>query len=188
MKTTARKKKLLIQVKENQKELLQNCRDIIRFSKPEDVYKQTEKGRNRIENRDVSIYVNKKQFIGDKQWNGYIESIVCVERQTSVFDTKEKEYKNRQESAVYVSNHKLSAEQGAGIIRKHWFIENKDHHVRDVTLKEDESRIRVNPENISALRSFALNILRKNKIENIKGELYENSLDYYSLYSYQHFI
>jgi len=55
-------------------------------------------------------------------------------------------------------------------------------------LKEDESRIRVNPENISALRSFALNILRKNKIENIKGELYENSLDYYSLYSYQHFI
>lgn len=82
----------------------------------------------------------------------------------------------------------LGAEQGAGIIRKHWSIENKDHHVRDVTLKEDESRIRVNPENISALRSFALNILRINKIENIKGELYENSLDYYSLYSYQHFI
>ena len=34
-----KEKKLLIQVKENQKELLQNCRDIIRFSKPEDVYK-----------------------------------------------------------------------------------------------------------------------------------------------------
>jgi hypothetical protein len=55
-------------------------------------------------------------------------------------------------------------------------------------LKEDESRIRVNPENMSALRSFALNILRINKIENIKGEIYENSLDYYSLYSYQQFI
>lgn len=188
MATTAKKKKLLIQVKENQKELLQNCRDIIRFSKPEDVYKQTEKGRNRIENRDVSIYVNKKQLIGDKQWNGYIESIVCVERQTSIFDTKEKKHKDRYESAVYVSNHKLGAEQGGRLIRKHWSIENKDHHVRDVTMKEDESRIRVNPENISALRSFALNILRKNKIENIKGELYENSLDYYSLYSYQHFI
>lgn len=90
--------------------------------------------------------------------------------------------------AVYVSNHKLTAEQGSGLIRKHWFIENKDHHVRDVTFKEDESRIRVNPENMSALRSFALNILRKNEIENIKGEIYENSLDYYSLYSYQQFI
>jgi len=188
MAATVKKKKLLIQVKENQKELLQNCRDIIRFSKPEDACQETEKGRNRIENRDVSVYVNEKQFIGDKQWDGYIESVVCVERQTSVFNTKEKKHKDRYESAVYVSNHKLSAEQGARLIRKHWLIENKDHHVRDVTLKEDESRIRVNPENISALRSFALNILRKNKIENIKGELYENSLNYYGLYSYQQFI
>ena len=186
--TTAKKKKLLIQLKENQKELLQNCRDIIRFSKPEDTYLETEKGRNRIENRNVSVYTNEKQFIGDKQWDGYIESIVCVERQTSIFDTKEKEYKNRHEIALYVSNHKLGARQGAGLIRKHWYIENKDHHVRDVTLKEDESRIRINPENMSAIRSFALNILRKNKIENIKGELYENSLDFYGLYSYQQFI
>ena len=65
---------------------------------------------------------------------------------------------------------------------------HKDHHVRDVTLKEDESRIRVNPENIAALRSFALNVLRINDVGNIKGELYVNSLDYYNLYSYQHFI
>ncbi len=32
----------------------------------------------------------------------------------------------------------------------------KDHH-GDVTLREDESRIRVNPENMSTIRSFALN-------------------------------
>jgi len=55
-------------------------------------------------------------------------------------------------------------------------------------LKEDESRIRINPENISTIRSFALNILRKNKVKNIKGELYENSLDFFNLYSYQQFI
>ncbi len=73
-------------------------------------------------------------------------------------------------------------------IRNHWFIENKDHHIRDVTLREDYSIIRVKPENISALRSFALNVLRKNKINTINNELYQNSLQYYNLYSYQQFI
>jgi hypothetical protein len=57
---TMAKKKLLIQVKENQKELQQNCRDIIRFSEPEYVFRETEKGRNRVENRDVSVYGNEK--------------------------------------------------------------------------------------------------------------------------------
>lgn len=128
------------------------------------------------------------QFICDIQWSGYVESVICVERQTSVFITKEKIYKERSEVEVYIANHKVNAMQSSGLIRKHWYIENKDHHVRDVTLREDESRIRVNPENMSTIRSFALNVLRKNNIENIKGELYGNSLDLYGLYSYKHFI
>ena len=111
-----------------------------------------------------------------------------MERQTSVFNTKEKIYKDRSEVAVYIANYEMDAMQPNELIRKHWHIENKDHHVRDVTLREDESRIRLNPENMSTLRSFALNVLRKNNIENIKGELYENSLDFYNLYIYQHFI
>ncbi len=82
----------------------------------------------------------------------------------------------------------MNALQSNGLVRKHWYIENKDHHVRDVTLREDESRIRGNPENMSVLRSFALNVLRKNNVKNIKGELYGNSLDSYNLYCYQHFI
>ena len=134
------------------------------------------------------MYCDQMQFISDEQWARHIGAVIRVERQVSVFDTKEKTYKDRNEVAVYISNYKVSAAQANDLIRKHWFIENKDHHVRDVTLREDESRIRVVPENISTIRSFALNILRKNKIENIKGELYENSLDYYNLYCYQQFI
>jgi predicted transposase YbfD/YdcC len=148
----------------------------------------SEKGRNRIEERSTSVYHDQLQFICDEQWSKYIESVICVERQTSVFDTKEKTYKDRSEVAVYIANYKADATQSNELVRKHWLIENKDHHVRDVTLNEDESRIRVNPENMSTLRSFVLNILRKNNIENVKGELYENSLDFYNLYSYQHFI
>lgn len=128
------------------------------------------------------------QFIDDVQWSQYIKSVICVKRQTLVFNTKEKIYKDRSEVAVYIANYKINATLAGSIIRKHWYIENKDHHVRDVTLGEDEARIRVNPENMSTIRSFALNVLRKNNVENIKGELYENSLDLFNLYSYKHFI
>ena len=55
-------------------------------------------------------------------------------------------------------------------------------------MKEDFSRIRSNLDNIARLRSTALNVLRKNNVKNVAGELYENSLDYYKLYSYKHFI
>jgi len=182
-------KKLIIQLKENQKELLQNSNDIIHFSSNEDIYQSTgEKNRNRIEERTVEIYEKQNGFIENPQWKRHIKAVISVERKTQVYNTKEKKYRTRQEKAVYLSNYKLNAKQAYQHIRNHWFIENKNHHVRDVTLREDYSRIRVNPENMSTLRSFALNILRRNKIENINKELYENSLQYYNLYSYQQFI
>ena len=182
-------KKLIIQLKENQKGLLENCNDIILFSPAEDTYQTIgEKKRNRIEERKVTIYEKQNGFIEDPQWAKYIKTVILVERKTQVYNTKEKKYRTRQEKAVYLSNHKLSAKQAYEHIRNHWFIENKNHLVRDVTLREDYSRIRVNPENMATLRSFALNILRKNKVDNINKELYENSLQYYNLYSYQQFV
>ena len=74
------------------------------------------------------------------------------------------------------------------LIRSHWLIENSNHYVRDVSMLEDFSRIRINPDNMARIRSFALNIMRKNNVENIKGEMYENSLCFNKLYSYKHFI
>jgi hypothetical protein len=44
-----------------------------------------------------------------------------------------------------------------------------------VTLREDASRIRRNPRIFARLRSFTLNILRKNKITNVSEVLYDNA-------------
>jgi hypothetical protein len=47
-------------------------------------------------------------------------------------------------------------------VRGHWAIENKVHHVRDVTLDEDRSQIRKGhgPQVMATLRNLALSLLR----------------------------
>jgi hypothetical protein len=47
-------------------------------------------------------------------------------------------------------------------LRGHWAIENRVHHVRDVTQREDASRIRLGsgPQMMAALRNTATNIAR----------------------------
>ena len=60
------------------------------------------------------------------------------------------------------------------IIRDHWGIENKNHYVKDVSMNEDNSRIRKNPHIFASLRTISLNILRANKVKNIKNKLFQN--------------
>lgn len=182
------KKKLLVQLKDNQKVLKENCEEIIRFTKSNDTFEEEEKNRNRIETRKVSIFTDTLNFIGDEEWKGYIKTVVFVERKTLIFDAKIKLYVPRDENSFYVVNTVLTAKEAYDSIRNHWAIENSNHYVKDVSMGEDFSRIRTNPSNIARLRSFSLNVLRKNNVNNVKGELYENSLDYYKLYSYKHFI
>ena len=87
----------------------------------------------------------------------------------------------RKEVAHYASSHWHDAKCFAGCIRKHWYTENCNHYVRDVSLFEDDSRIRKNAGVFARLRSFALNILRFEGIKNIKGALFENALDFSSI-------
>jgi predicted transposase YbfD/YdcC len=86
-------------------------------------------------------------------------------------------WKSREETAIYVSSVMLPAATFASAIRNHWAIENKNHWVRDVTLAEDASRIRINPGVMARLRSQALNIARANGVENVAKALWSAALD-----------
>ena len=66
----------------------------------------------------------------------------------------------------------LPAALYAQAIRNHWAIENRLHYVRDVGLREDDSRVRCKPGILARLRSFAANILRFNKIKNVSDARY----------------
>ena len=56
-------------------------------------------------------------------------------------------------------------------------IENRNHWVRDVTLAEDASRIRINPGIMARLRSPALNIARANGVTNIAHAFWTAAID-----------
>jgi predicted transposase YbfD/YdcC len=64
---------------------------------------------------------------------------------------------------IYISSLIRSATVFVMMIRQHWDIENKLHWSLDVTFNEDRCRIRKDyaPENITAVRHIALNLLRQ---------------------------
>jgi hypothetical protein len=68
----------------------------------------------------------------------------------------------------------------------HWGIENKNRHVRDVSMREDASRIRRNSHIMAKMRSVALNILRANGETNIAAALYRHALSLPSMLAYAH--
>lgn len=61
--------------------------------------------------------------------------------------------------------------------RGHWSIENRSHHVRDVTMGEDASRIRKGsgPQVMAALRNMTVGFLRQTGATNIARALRRNS-------------
>jgi len=63
----------------------------------------------------------------------------------------------------YLSSLVRSATAFVAMIRQHWDIENKLHWSLDVTFNEDRCRIRKDhaPENVTAVRHMALNLLRQ---------------------------
>ena len=165
---------MIVQVKGNQKTLLQDCQKIGETENPDDTYTEPiSKARGRIEQRKAEIYLS--PTFTNKGW-GLAKVVVKISRDIQVFDTKEKSWKKRNEKSYYISTIDLSAYIFNKAIREHWLVENSNHYVRDVTMLEDSSRIRINAHIFAKLRSFALNILRKNDVENVSNELYKNSL------------
>jgi hypothetical protein len=59
------------------------------------------------------------------------------------------------------------------LIRGHWGIENRLHHVRDVTFDEDRSTIRSGaaPQVMAAARNLVLALLRRQRCQNIAAAL-----------------
>ena len=173
------KGELIVQIKGNQQEFYREARGACAYLEPISSYKpHIEKARNRIEKRSYTVFDVTSCLIESSVWRSYVNCVIKVERKTELFDTKSKSWKTRKEVSYYASSHRHKAEYFAKYIRQHWYTENCNHYVRDVTLGEDASRIRSNAGIFARLRSFVLNILRFNNIRNVSKALFENALDF----------
>jgi predicted transposase YbfD/YdcC len=167
---------LIVQVKGNQPGLLQRCEQIAATASPIAVHDSRNLARNRQEDRHVEVYAP-GAALDDDEWGPLIAAIVLVTRCTLIRSAATGLWKRREETSFYASSVMLPAEIFAGAIRGHWAVENENHGVRDVTLAEDASRIRVNPGVMARLRSHALNIARANGVANVAQALWGGALD-----------
>lgn len=72
---------------------------------------------------------------------------------------------------------KVPPHQLLALVRGHWWIENKPHYVRDVTMGEEASQVRSRaaPQVLAALRRAAVALLRLNGWINIAAGLREGA-------------
>jgi predicted transposase YbfD/YdcC len=174
---------VVVQVKANQKTLLTDCQTIAASQAAAEVYQEPfSKAHNRIEARRVSLFLA-PPLTDALKWEP-VQAVIKVERHRQTLQTKTKAWKESHETAFYIATTQLSAPDFAQVIRQRWDTENRHHYVRDVTLGEDRSRIRINPDRFARLRSFALNLLRHNHVVNVSQALFENALNLDNLLLY----
>ena len=126
-------------------------------------YTDLSKGHGRLEKRVISLCTPLDNI---KPWPG-LKTLVRVE--------SERQFKSggqlrlETETRYYVASFLESAESFAPRIRGYWGVENKVHHVRDVTQGEDVSRIRMHqlPQIFAVARNFVLNLYRSNAFSNM---------------------
>jgi hypothetical protein len=172
----AAKAHLIVQLKDNQPTLCHSVEGVCKKSKPlSGVQTIDRKKRNRHETRTVVVF-DARRAVAGTEWQPYVAAIVAVERRVLTFQPASGLWKRSFESSFYLSNRPVLAGQAAEAIRNHWAIENKLHYTRDVTLREDASRIRRNPGIFARIRSFAYNILRFNQSDSIAQDRYAAAL------------
>ncbi len=169
----------LLQVKGNQPSLEAAFEALPAAHEPRDCHVQTDKiRRNRAEKRVVEVF--KAGTILDlADWQTHAVEAVRVTRTVLRQDVALGwKWRLTREVAWYASTAEgNSAAYYAAATRGHWGVENRVHYILDVSMHEDASRVRKSPTILSILRSFALNILRFNKVKDVADALWRNAMN-----------
>jgi len=157
----------VLEVKGNQKTLLEYIKKVVADNKAVDTCLTKEKNRGRQENRYHEIYHMTKQI--PTGWKG-VQSLIYVHRFGHRPD-KNNNNGNYSEKHYYIASYKFKdAVKVAQGIRQHWGIENKIHYVKDTHFKEDDNGIRHNHAAaiLSIFQDIAINIYRCKGFKSMK--------------------
>jgi hypothetical protein len=166
---------LIVQLKDNQPTLLHKAEALCASQRPAGSDTSVTKGRNRHETRTAEVFAAARAVAGT-EWQPLIKHIVRVTREVLHRNPGTGLWRSTSEVAYYVANRSVPAHRAAAAIRCHWHVENTLHYTRDVTFQEDQSRIRHNPGIFARLRSFAYNILRRNRTSTFNQDRYAAAL------------
>jgi predicted transposase YbfD/YdcC len=159
----------LVKVKGNQPKLKLAIEETIISNDPIGCHVEEAVTRGRLEIRETYLYARHDNL--DKGWES-IKLIVYVHR---YFLSKRKEHKT---DSLYVSDLQTNdAKYIAEGVRSHWYIENKLHYTKDVTMREDKecTSNKTAAANLALFRNFAFNILKtKNKSIKLATEICAN--------------
>ena len=126
-------------------------------------YTEISKGHGRLEKRVISLCTTLDNI---NPWPG-LKTLVRVESE------RQFQYgghlRRETETRYYIASFLESAESFAQRIRGYWGVENKVHHVRDVTQGEDASPIPMHqlPQIFAVARNFAITLYRSNEFSNM---------------------
>lgn len=151
-------------VKANQKHLYRQLKTLPWASVERGAH-QAESGHGRVESRSVKI-CGIEGAAGGLPFPGAVTAIKLHRR---------RQIKGRKQSreTVYavttLDAHQASPADIARLVRRHWAIENRSHHVRDTTFREDASRLRTGnaPRAMASFRNLAIGALRLAGVTNL---------------------
>jgi len=162
----------VIPIKENNPLVLQNLTE---FFEDEGIdrsefqyYKEVNKGHGRREVREIWTSTQMNAWF-EQEWAG-IAQVFLIRR------TVKEKGEQRVEMMYGLTNvprKKADARRILELNRKHWFIENRLHYRRDVTLGEDASQIRSSgaPEVVAALNGGLLALLDFLGVKNVAKQM-----------------
>ena len=152
----------LLTLKKNQPSLYESVEEYFKWARTEPIekrqlkeysYEEHEHGRH--VHRKVEVCNDVSWIETVREWK-QLSSIVCVTRKG------EREGRQTEETAYYVSSREWEAEEVSKYIQGHWTIENNLHWSLDVAFNEDSSKIHLgySAENFSIIRKIAQKLLK----------------------------
>jgi Transposase DDE domain len=112
-----------------------------------------EKAHGRIETRQIMVSAEVVEHLG---WPGATQ-VARIWRERRIGDKVSTEI-------AYVVTSLPAAKAGPdkllALVRAHWGIENRLHHVRDVSMDEDRCRVRDGGRALAAIRNLTLSLIR----------------------------
>lgn len=153
----------MAKVKKNQKELSRFVKEIESISSISSHYSDSLKQSGQVINREVYVY-NDCSYL----WNGIlIQSIIRIDKTVDNQKTT---------THYYISNEYNDAKTFLTKILNEWSVEIM-HFYKDTTLDEDKCKVNKGAFALSILRSFVINILHLNRVENISRKIIETTYD-----------